>query len=174
MKKLTDDPMLFRNITFPLESVRVVAQSGAIIETKIIYDEESSVFHGTIRELIQKSFPTVVTSSDLTDLKAVHSIVARASQTVRDRSRRAFGNVVVVSENTRVNISILAHEVTHEILYTDALEDNEMVVMYRSDNFDGPFIADIKENGTVDAILSESRKSILGNCSYYGIFYDFF
>lgn len=167
MKKLTDDPILFRDITLPLESVRVVIQNGAIIESKVIYDVDTLFYHGTVRDLLKRALLRKGAGIDMKNPTEVQSLVGRASFTIAGMTRQGDGNVVVVSENSLFDLSL----VDIEILVSDALNDNEIAIMHRAENFAGPFVAEIKGD-KVDAILSERRPNILGYHRDYGMLYE--
>jgi hypothetical protein len=125
-----------------------------------------------LREVLLKSldnYPTTKDGFDMNHGPAVAVMVNRHSNVIAMRTRRGAGNLVLVGQNTKFNIDDIPDR--FGIAATDALEDNEIAIIYCGGNglVDAPFLIQPLENGRVKAFIAPETKFALGNSRDYGI-----
>lgn len=134
------------------------------------FEEEAEEF-ATLRELYDSAFgaPHLIGTSP--DPQELAIVIARRGNLIAARSRRGPGLVVLHSPSTEFRETLNSLGEHYRIHESPALADNELVVLYEGGQgiHDGPFMAEVREDGTVRAVVRRSSSVGLGNSTDMGV-----
>lgn len=137
--------------------------------------EEDTKEFASIRHLITETFNVVeVGVDDVADKKTFAVILNREMTRIAARTRRGVGNIVWQTPNSLFPNIARENGHPYEFLRVEtisALQDDELLLMHSHNRgiFEGPFMAEVRDNGSVRAALMNRTPDTLGDSSDYGV-----
>lgn len=155
----------------PLQGVAAPENRLSIRINKATEDEAEEF--ATLRDLYDEAFGAPMLVGPNPDPDALQIIIHRQANLIAARSRRGPGNVILHSQNTelRETLDRLDHHAIFHMHESHAVADNELIVFYDGGTglHDGPFMAEVREDGTVRAVVRRNNVNSLGNSSDMGV-----
>ena len=135
--------------------------------------EDDAEEFATLRDLYDEAFGAPMLVGPNPDPIALQITIHRQANLIAARSRRGAGNIILHSPNTelRETLNLLDKHAIFKMHESQAVADDELIVFYDGGTglHDGPFMAEVREDGTVRAVVRRNSVNSLGNSSDMGV-----